>query len=307
MWLEISGMILFVIMLISVGTFASNLFSSKNQTDESLKKLRDNIIEVAINHSSGGGKTVIMPLDKNTAVVGFNPGADFSYYSPDIAKDPNKFYVPTSTHKGVFMKRPPISNEKCKDTETCLCACTIDFEDGTLKGNIEWDDKIIVCKNAKCLPLTYDSDRGDIQIHLPERIWMKDVFSDKDRGTVSMGRYEVSTNRDTHYWENSFIVLRSDLIDPTGTALGWPIIVGGYRDFSPGKYSEVFINKVSNKLDGSKIISICMKENCLPVDKKPYVDLVNNCLGFTSKNPCENAVGRNCQWNPALQKCEPLK
>jgi len=252
--------------------FAKNLFTdSKDDTDNSLQAIKDAFIEVAINYSgTGNGKSFVVNLDKESAIVGFNPGSDFAYYSPDLDINPDPYFDLLRAYKGVEMKRPPEADKKCSKNEACICSCSVDYDDGKISGSsvlfggdIPWPDKLLVCENADCVPLVYKTKFNDIMLKFPEKSLMLDVFEDKKRETASY----ASKDRSQHYWDNSIIILRTDLIEPLGIHDGVPIVVAGYRDFFPSKYVEVFIKKVSNNADGSKTVGICLKENCLPEQK----------------------------------------
>ena len=113
---SLSSLIIFGIMLAATIFLTINIFSQdSNQSDESLKLLKETIENVS--KKSLSEKFISIDLDKDTALIGFNPGEDANFQYTFQGFTPEEKHV--FFMKGFFMDKP----DKCSSDEACLCLC----------------------------------------------------------------------------------------------------------------------------------------------------------------------------------------
>lgn len=254
-----------------------NPFSSASDDLELLKSTIEEVGPLPI----GSMKNITLELNKNSAIIGFNPGKDFLYtylgFNPSLIQ--HTFFM-----KGFYFERP---QRGCAIDSACLCLCEdLGFETplpnhATYK-NIE--DAFITCgQQLKCVNID--------ETKLKPRMRMDNVFDDWKTRQMKSG-FNVGAEpaiRKDHYWDNSFIILRSDRIDPR-EYLGWeggnsvthfskaevdnedvflnnedykivqPLIVSGFRD-----YYTLGIIDVTVVNYGINQVGICFKKDCTPI------------------------------------------
>lgn len=323
--------IIFVILFIAFIIFATNLYANtRGDTPKSLKILNDAIKEVA-KLPPGSSKLLKLSLDKDSAIIGFNPNKDFLYVAvPKIEselkqfgggnilglhQDKKFFYL-----KGFFMKRPTTGGCKNPD-DTCFCYCEgYNYETNPLSQYYQSEDAHIICEDGLVCIASED-------VYIKDKIEMDTVFDDLNRG-FKYG--PLTLERDQHYWDGSFIILRSSLINTREFALlksyegsyttsegdvelnpefyEYPWVISGYRDFYPLSVVDVTIVSQS---DGT--ISICFKNDCsigtVPICRHTGCrDIGNNeelCNDPTKPPGCEN-FKENCRWDQRIKLCTQI-
>ena len=258
MYITIGGGVIFVILLIMGIVVVKNILSTYPKSQTSIINFTDALVEVQKNTATPGtGKWVTLQLDEESAIIGFNPDADFNY-------------LPKNTWtKGSYLKRPA----QCEKGKTCVVVCQgYDIADNGID---------ITCRN---IGFVYTSD----SFVLKKKMYMKDVFDDLDVRNIN----EMS-KRGNNYWLDSFIILRSSKISPDkyqctlteaivilpllNKVLGLknagcakmdlrPVIISGFRDFRTLQYVDVFVRLAGTTSDGKAVLDICFKKDC---DFKP--------------------------------------
>jgi len=249
-----------------------SIFSqNNNQSDESLKLLKEAIETVS--KTSLSEKFISIDLDKETALIGFNPGADanFQYtFQGFTPEEKNVFFM-----KGFFMDKP----DKCNIDKACLCLCRgYNYMTRADYPQMTAQDAHIVCEKELVCTSLEDVEFRDMK--------MSDVFDDSLYSTrLNQGNFRTpgtvstvfqGTPRPNQYWKNGFIVLRSDKIDNSkieshiysATVNGqtdsttnyeyiYPLIVSGYMDYSPLRFIDTVVYS-----DANGKVGICLKSNC---------------------------------------------
>ncbi|PIN81030.1 hypothetical protein COV13_02455 [Candidatus Woesearchaeota archaeon CG10_big_fil_rev_8_21_14_0_10_32_9] len=258
---SLTSLIIFGIMLAATIFLIINIFSqNNNQSDESLKLLKTTIETVS--ETSLSEKFISIDIDKETALIGFNPGADanFQYtFQGFTPEEKNVFFM-----KGFFMDKP----DKCNIDKACLCLCRgynymtkADYPQMTVQ------DAHIVCEKELVCTSLEDVEFRDMK--------MPDVFDDNMGRTANLP--DGVTERKDHYWTNGFIILRSDKIDNTKyeqyiistttnggrgggvsqVKVSHPLVVSGYMDYSPLRFIDAVVYS-----DANGKIGVCLKSNC---------------------------------------------
>lgn len=254
MFFIIIGVVVFITLLIGGYNFAREIFSSYSQSQASIINFTNALDDVQANYSvPGTGKGVTIQLDEESAIIGFNPDADFNY----IPK--NKWT------KGSYLKRL----SQCEKGKTCVCLCEgYDIADNGIDITCK---KINYCRN-------FDS------FVLKKNMYMKDVFDDLDVRNIN-----AESKRGNDYWLDSFIILRSSKISPDkysctvtqaivilpllNKVLGLknagcakrdlrPVIISGFRDFLTLQFADVYVRRVGTNSNGKAVLDICFKKNC---------------------------------------------
>lgn len=259
---SLSSLIIFGIMLVATIFLVQDIFSgTHNQNDESLKALKsaiENVSDAPLKETF-----LTLDLDEETALVGFNAGSgsNFQYtfdgFNPTEEK--HIFFM-----KGFYMQRP----DKCNLDEACICLCrgydyTTKRDDPQMTAQ---DAQIICTKELTCTSIK------DVEF---KKMKMPEVFDDNLKRTQNLP--DAVPKRDTHYWENGFIILRSDKIDNTKsetytiyssatggasgrtiqTKISHPLVVSGYMDYVPLRFIDTIVYTNSNGQVG-----ICLKAMC---------------------------------------------
>lgn len=272
-WGFLLELLIFIALFVAVIFWGQDILKPLVSSKDSVDILKSAIEEVGP-LNTGSLKTVSLKLNEDSAIIGFNPNKDFIYTYSGLNLDT---FQQTYFMKGYYMQRP---KRGCDANKACLCLCEgYAVETPKLGDYVKREDSEIICQNElKCASV------GD-SIKFKSKMLMPDVFDDwQTRFALSNGK-KVEVNRDNHYWEDSFIILRSKLIDPRKTMypvidsktiheekesvvrldhetedsykLVSPLIVSGFRD-----YYTLGIIDVSVVSQGSNTVSICMKKDC---------------------------------------------
>jgi len=265
----IISVFLFMIVFIALANAGVKIFSPFLNTKNSMDLVATKMTEVA-KLPTNSVVTFQLTLDKDTAIIGMNPGKDFRY-TTTMMEEINVF---ASNIKGFYFERP----NNCKSDRVCLCTCSnFDLDDLSLSG-YDYESGAISCSKLECISIN--------DAVFPDVSTMPEVFDDKEREYSSAsGKNGEIPPRSEHYWNNSIIILRSSKIDPSAnvalTPKGdisnapfglfdnvgvAPLIVSGYRDYSPSKVIDVSLKNIGGGLYGDDfnppIISVCLKETC---------------------------------------------
>ncbi|MCF7865817.1 hypothetical protein K9L67_03690 [Candidatus Woesearchaeota archaeon] len=259
LYFVIAGLVAVLLFVFAGINFASTVLKTYGKSEESINKLYDELQPTKEFTEVGQGKYISLKLDKETAIIGMNPGKDFHY-------------IPEAGYKGAmayYMKRP----ENCKKDKTCMCLCSgYDVEDAFDMKECVGKSCKITCDKIECKSLE--------DINFPERTPMNTVFS-----------YKEPAEFQEHFWLDSIIILRSDKINPTGgfdnklvnearitlipdalkpdfitkisDSFKDKLIVSGYSDYITPSLIDVFFKIESIDSNNNRIISMCLKDDCI--------------------------------------------
>ncbi len=280
-FLVIFGIIIFIILFVAACSgvdnyvkYISKITGSSKDTQGSTEQLVEEFQKVS-EMTEKSGKLVSLTRSKESAIIGFDAKSDFFYFH-GISKNSlnSRSYL-----KGTYMKRPA----QCEENSACICACGgFDLEPRKI-GTEEFDDQQISCYSLECKTLE--------NVQIPRKSYMNGVFDD------DMLRENADFfKRDKYYWYSSFIILRSEKINPYETTtvivgpsfVNAPIVVAGFRDFYTLNRVDVYLKKISSNA-GKSVIGICFKEN------------IEDCLTFYPENAeaaSEDPEGTASNWAP---------
>lgn len=266
-WTQIIGLVIFILAITSVfGLFSAVFGRSVSGSDidnldvlfEELESLNETNNEIRVN----------LQLQQNDAIVVFNPNSDFNFVLDRLKDDLSKRnMLHDIIFKGHSMFRPSsCANRDGTQNSTCVCFCKDLTFIGVRSIGGAGNDFNLDCASRVC--------RVSEDFILPEKIFVNEIFEEKELET-RFGRpneYDMSDD----FWLNSFIILRSELLEPTNKVqaslfLGAPTgdniniysapIVAGYRDFIVPSTFDVTLRFLEEK-DNKNVVTFCITGDC---------------------------------------------
>lgn len=228
-FMQIIGIFAFIILALAIFSFCTRITSSFKNTKDSLTILKTELEDVANNYQVGGGKSVNIKMDSESAIIGFNPAKNFMFY---------KFGSGVNEEK-TFASR----FDSCVDDKFCICVCA-GFElvpEFNNKGFLEKNE--VSCKKNECL----NSD----SVIFKDKILIGEMFDYSNN--------PVYADWEKNYWGGGFIIIRSNSYSMQNLwSIKAPNQIFGYHNIDNIKF-------VIKKSENPNVVEFCFKDDCFDI------------------------------------------
>lgn len=231
------SILIFIILLVSTASWASNLVSGvfgASTLERNLLVLNESAVEAL----SSGESRFLLDLPSNSAIIIMNPrsGFEFELSEGDITE---KYSA-----RGYRMTRPL----ECESDKTCICACSrISFRPGSDTAN----DAYISCADLICKSADFKVESRISNVGILNNVETSNVWGGDRTSFAGAG-----------YWLDSFILLKESDIGFTyyQTGLLRYYSTAGYQGIE--RYQEQDIYEFRVEHVGSDVVRFCLYDDC---------------------------------------------